>query len=565
MGELPMKPGATLWAGLIFLLLFFIQGWFFIGANSPTYDEAKNLTAGYSHLIKEDFRLAPESPPLLKELFALPLVVLYRPPFKPDPQYWRAGDDYLIGQDFLYRSQLPADQMLALGRLPNLFLGTCLIALMGCWAYRLWGHRAAPLAMALASLEPNLVAHSSLVTTDMGFTLFIFLTVYLLWEYFNFPHWWLLAAAGFSTGMALISKFSAILLIPMIAVIIAASHFIDSERYLLPLRKKQDQPTHKLFQAAAVFCIIFFFASLMIPPAYFLQGFQPWFFGLWRFLTVAQEGQPAFFLGQYSDQGWWNYFAIAFLIKTSIGSLILIAASLAFYRAGIPIGPRTAVFLLLPVIVVFLAISRANITIGIRHILPVYPFLFVLASRLATVRFGRHWFAPLLIGTPLVLTAVSSLRIAPHQLAYFNEFVGGPEQGYRYLSDSNLDWGQDLKGVKDYMDKENLPIIYLSYFGTAPPSYYGIRYQYVPGTWPLEWPPPAVKVPASASRKILAISVYNLQDVAFSYDPLFRWLWSRKPLEKIGYSIFVYDLTNDQEGLKRLEETYVKAGLRIPP
>ena len=560
-----LKTGAALSAGAILLLLFFVQGVFFIRANSPTYDEAKNLTAGYSHLTKKEFRLAPESPPLLKEFFALPLFVRYRLPFNPDPQHWRAGADYLIGQDFLYRSMIPADQMLALGRLPNLFLGTCLIALMGWWTYRLWGNRAVPVAMALASLEPNLVAHSSLVTTDMGFTLFIFLSTYLLWEYLNFPNWWLLAGTGFSAGMALISKFSAILLIPMIAVIIAASLLIDSKRYLLPLRKNQHQPTHKLLQAVAVFCIIFFFASLMIPPAYCLQGFQPWFFDLWRFLTVAQEGQPAFFLGQYSDQGWWNYFAVAFLIKTSIGSLILIAASLAFYRAGIPIGPRTAVFLLLPVIVVFFAINRANINIGVRHILPVYPFLFVLASRVATVRFRRHWFAPLLIGTPLVLTAVSSLRIAPHQLAYFNEFVGGPDQGYRYLSDSNLDWGQDLKGVKDYMDKENLPIIYLSYFGTATPSYYGIRYQYVPGTWPLEWPPPADKVPASASRKVLAISVYNLQDVSFSYDPLFRWLWLRQPVAKIGYSIFVYDLTHDREGLTKLEETYSRAGVRLPP
>ena len=140
--------------------------------------------------------------------------------------------------------------------------------------------------------------------------------------------------------------------------------------------------------------------------------------------------------------------------------------------------------------------------------------------------------------------------------------VGGPEQGYRYLSDSNLDWGQDLKGLKAYMEKEKLPIIYLSYFGTAPPSYYGIRYQYVPGTGTLEWPPPADKVPADASRKILAISVYNLQDVSRPNDPLFRWLWLRQPVAKIGYSIFIYDLTNDPEGLMKLEESYVKAEIK---
>jgi hypothetical protein len=178
-------------------------------------------------------------------------------------------------------------------------------------------------------------------------------------------------------------------------------------------------------------------------------------------------------------------------------------------------------FLLLPVVLILVTISQAKVNIGVRHILAVYPFLFVLASRVATVHFRRHWFAPLLIGTPIVLTAISSLRIAPHQLAYFNEFVGGPDQEYRYLSDSNVNWGQDLKGVKAYMDKENLPIIYLSYFGTPPPSYYGIRYQYVPGAWALEWPPRLDKFPAGAHRQILAISVTNLQDVASPYDPLF--------------------------------------------
>ena len=107
-------------------------------------------------------------------------------------------------------------------------------------------------------------------------------------------------------------------------------------------------------------------------------------------------------------------------------------------------------------------------------------------------------------------------------------------------------------------------MIYLSYFGTAPPSYYGIRYQYVPGGWPWE-SPPADKVPAGASRKILAISVSNLQDIWTPHDPLFRWLWMRQPVAKIGYSIFVYDLTHDREGLTKLEETYAKAGVSLPP
>jgi Dolichyl-phosphate-mannose-protein mannosyltransferase len=560
-----IKAGATPGIGLLLVLFFIIQGIFFIRANSQTYDEAMHLAAGYSYLAKRDFRINPENPPLNKELLALPLFLGYKLPFNPDPQHWRDGADFLIGQDFLYRSTISADRMLGLSRLPNLFLGGSLIALIGWWSYRLWGGGAAILAMGLACFEPNLIAHSSLATADMGVTLFIFLSVYFLWEYLNSPTWWLLAATGLATGMALISKFLAILLIPMIALILATSLLITREDCaLLPLRDRP-KPSTKIFQAATAFFLIVLIALWMISIAYFFQGWQPWFFGLQRILTLAREGQLAFFFGEHSYQGWWSYFMVAFLIKTPVGSLVLITASVVFYRAAGSLGRREAMLLLVPVSIIFLAATQSKTNIGLRHILPVYPFLFVLASRLATVRFNRRWLAQFLVGAPLIFTAVSSLRIAPHQLAYFNEFVGGPDQGYRYLSDSNVDWGQDLKGVKAYMEKENLPIIYLSYHGTAPPSYYGIRYQYVRGTWPLEWPPPADRVPAEAPRKILAISVYNLQDVSTAYYPLFRWLWVRQPIAKIGYSIFVYDLTHDREGLAKLEETYGKAGVSLPP
>jgi hypothetical protein len=566
MSSLMTRTKLALGGAFFLLLLFFAQGIFFIRANSQTVDEAMHLAAGYSYLARRDFRLEPQNPPLIKELQALPLFLFYKLPFNPDPQHWSERDDYAVGHHFLYKSRLPADRMLALSRLTNLFLGVVLVGLIGWWAYRLWGSRAAVLAMALGCLEPNFVAHSSLMTTDIGVTLFIFLTLYLLWEYVNQPTWGLLTTIGISTGLALVAKFSAVLLIAILALIIVLPLLIGRAPYIhLPLKENQNEPRHKLLQAAVVFLVILFVALLTIPPAYLFRGFQPWLSGFYQFVTLTEQGMPAFFLGEYSYQSWRSYFVLAFLIKTPIGSLALIFGSIALCKSGSHLKWRDAIFLLLPVLFFFAIMTRAKMNIGLRHILPVYPFLFVLASRLATVKFQRRWLALVLVGAPLVFLAVSSLRIAPHQLAYFNEMVGGPDQGYRYLSDSNLDWGQDLKRVKTYMETEKLPIIYLSYFGTAPPSYYGIRYQYVPGTGTLEWPPPSDKVSSSAPRKLLAISVYNLQDVSRPYDPLFRWLWARQPVAKIGYSIFVYDLTDDREGLRKLEETYAKAGTTSMP
>ena len=555
------KPQTTIVTITCFLLLFLIQGIFFIRANSPTYDEAMHVAAGYSYLATGDFRIEPENPPLIKEILALPNFLIHNIPFRPDPKHWQNASDYLVGQDFLYKSALSADHILALSRIANLLLGGSLVALIGWWAYRLWDRRAALLAMALACIEPNLVAHSSVVTTDIGATLFIFLSIYLLWEYHHRPAWWLLAGVGISAGMALTSKFSAILLLAVVALIVLSSPLIEGNYFVFPVGQKGNKPTYKLLQSAALICVLYGLALLLILPVYFFQGFEPWLLGFRQFLTLARTGMPGFFFGEYSYQGWWSYFIGCFFIKTPIGILALIIGSLVLFRLGRPLERRDAVFVLLPPLFIFAAMAQAKVNIGLRHILPVYPFLLLLASRLATVHRYPGWRTQFAIGALVLFAAVSSLRLAPHQLAYFNEFIGGPEQGYRYLSDSNLDWGQDLKGVKTYMEKENLPIIYLSYFGTAPPSYYGIRYQYVPGAWPLEWPPSIEKVPTEVQRKVLAISVSNLQDVSNPHNPLFGWLWLREPVAKIGYSIFVYDLTDDREGLTELEETYFKSGI----
>ena len=156
-----------------------------------------HLAAGYSYLVTGDFRLEPQNPPLIKELQALPLFVRIWATFQSRHSTLAKTGDYLLGHDFLYRSTVPADRLLGLSRLVNLFLGGLLIVLIGWWAYRLWGSRAALLAMTLACLEPNLVAHSSLVTTDVGVALFIVLAVYLLWEYLQRPRWWLLVFTGF--------------------------------------------------------------------------------------------------------------------------------------------------------------------------------------------------------------------------------------------------------------------------------------------------------------------------------------------------------------------------------
>ena len=187
---------------IILILAFTAQGLGFFVSNSQTSDEAVHLAAGYSYLSRGDFRLNPEHPPLIKELSALSVLLAYRLPFQPEERFWKVGEQWRIGRDFLYSSSQPWERILFAARLPNLLLGAALVGLIGWWSRRLWGDWAALTAMVLAAFEPNLIANACLVTTDLGAALFTFLTLYLLWEYTAAPSWSLLIGSGLAIGLA---------------------------------------------------------------------------------------------------------------------------------------------------------------------------------------------------------------------------------------------------------------------------------------------------------------------------------------------------------------------------
>jgi hypothetical protein len=562
----PRRKIAGLVAALLLLLVFLGQGLWFIAANSQTFDEGVHLTAGYSYWATGDFRLNPEHPPFVKQLCALPVFLYYRLPFHPNPTLWeeaKTGEDraqWLISRDFLYGGPAAGPDLIALGRLPNLLLGLGLIALVGWWAYRLWGRGAALLGMSLAAFEPNLVANASLITTDLGITLFSFLTFYLLWEYAARPSHRLLVATGLALGLVLVTKFSC-LLVMILAGAVIGTHILLGGSFGLPGAVRENEETtswQRLWQALAPSLRILCLALLVILPFYDFQGFGTWALGLRTQMNQQTTGKESFFLGQYAEGGWWYYFPVCFLLKTPLGSLALILAGLLFFRAGKPLGRRDVVFLLLPVGLYFLALTRLRLNIGLRYALPVYPFLFVLASRLATVRFRRAWIAPVVLGIPVACSAASALRVAPHQLAYFNELAGGPAAGHRLLSNANIDWGQGLLDLKAYLEREGVPMVRLSYYGTAVPAAYGIHSQYVPGFGQLG-PPPAEAVP-NVGRELLAISVVNLQGVHCADHSLYAWLRQRTPVATPGYSLFVYDLTGDADAHLSLAKVYLQVG-----
>src|SRR3989454_5190910 len=216
---------------LVLLAVLLLQGLIFIGESSQTSDEAAHLAAGYSYLKTADFRLNPEHPPLIKELAALPLLPLELSfPWGP---LWEQSEEWNIGRIFVHENRVPNDTILLVGRLPILLLSLVLGWFLFRWGRTLFGARGALLALSMYVLDPNVVAHSSLVTTDLGLTLFLFLSVYALWAWSEHPSPGLLLACGLTVGGAFASKFTSFWLLPILVALLIV---LFAGRAPLPLR-----------------------------------------------------------------------------------------------------------------------------------------------------------------------------------------------------------------------------------------------------------------------------------------------------------------------------------------
>jgi 4-amino-4-deoxy-L-arabinose transferase-like glycosyltransferase len=540
--------------------------------HSATFDEGTHLPSGYTYLAFGDHRLNPEQPPLVKLLAAAPLLP-QRPAFKADDLAWSEARQWELGRRFLYRWN-DARGLLLRGRLPVVMLGAALGLAVFFWARRLVGAPAAALAFFLCVLSPDVLAHGQLVTTDVGFGLFTLLAVALFERATARLSPARVLLAGLATGAAFATKFSAPVLLPILAVLavvaVLCSDAVQDHRGI-PVEGRKARTMHVLVALLVVLAVALLvlwasygFAARMSPdPAVeskVLSALGPPVSGggkvaaaLGRtgllpeayvrglvFVLDNAQGRPTFLMGRLSPSGFPHYFLATFLLKTPIPLLVLLALALA---TAPRLSPRTAAFLWVPVVLYGLVAATSRLQIGHRHLLPLYPFLFVAAGRsvslLAARAPRRAKIGAVALGALCAWYATGTLRLHPHYLAYFNELAGGPSQGWRYLVDSNLDWGQDLPGLKAWMDAHGVARLKLSYFGSADPAYYGIDADYLPGYMA---PRPARVTREVRPGDVVAVSATNLQGVYLDEAdrPLMARFRAEKPLARIGYSIFIY-------------------------
>ena len=330
------------------------------------------------------------------------------------------------------------------------------------------------------------------------------------------------AFGGIALGLALLSKFTGLLVIP-VCIALAAVYLWKYRS--LPLRN----------------CFIFGAFGFVVLLLGYRFDLEPFFAGIAFQQQHAHMGHPGFLLGEYSNHGWWNYLLVAFVLKTPIAGMLLLVSAFFIYLWNIrKNGGFEELFLLVPAAVIFGFFSVNSQAIGLRYILPVYPFLFVFAAGAAKTFLSRKFLAAV-YGVIIAWYIGASLYIHPHYLAYFNELAGGPDNGYRYLVDSNLDWGQDLKGLGLYMREHGISKVCLSYFGSDTPERYGIAYDWLP-SFQLRNPSPNVQT--MTPHDWVAISATNLQGVYFEDRDKYAILRTKQPVAKIGYSIFIYNLKN---------------------
>lgn len=587
-------------------LLFLVLVLSFLSSidDSATSDESPHIIAGYSYLTQKDMRLNPEHPPLVKNLAAVPLLFLKlnfpKNSFaweQPDGPFW--WHQFNLGGEFLYHAGNNPDKILFFARIPMILLLIVCGYFLFKFTKEFFGEKIAILALFFFTFSPTFLAHGRLVTTDVGAAFGVIFACFFFFKALKEPNKKNIILAGISLGISQLLKFSLILLLPyfffltFVWVIIYKNWktpfkvlFFSLCLWILvvwvvygvqiynypPERQLRDaRITLESFEGGSSSikktCLTpFSIQKIKRCPAEIiiwasnkplLRALAHYGLGLLMIFQRASGGHTTYFLGEVSASGWRIYFPFVYLIKEPLAFHLFGLISLCYFLLKIEktiyknffdklkdlLRKNFVIFsMIIWLIIYWITSIRSNLNIGVRHLLPIFPFTIILTAKgiifwLENSKFKK---VSLTIFVILILwQIISVLKIFPHFLAYSNEIVGGPDNLYIYTVNSNLDWGQDLKRLEKWLEKNKIEKIYLDYFGAGNPKYYlGEKYE---SWWGQRNPKELPK------NSFLAVSASSLQggrgspvkgfDQSWGY---YFWLNDKNLVTKIGYSIFVY-------------------------
>ena len=560
--KMPVRSFA---GGLIILQMILVA--IIVHGESLTFDEGDHIFAGYMMWHSGDYGLNPEHPPLVKLVATLPLLQenLWLPPLQ---QRWFKSEAYRDGRDFMERNDGPRHRLLFRMRLAAGVFAVGLSVMVFLMGSKLFGESAGLLALLLVVFEPNVMANSDLVTTDMGVACFFLATIYCFYRYARQPSVIRLLLTGLAAGLTLSAKHSGILLAPMLLGLTLVEIACAERRR----HKRMAGILSGGFAAIVVLAVVVLWAfygfryaarpaGLLMNPtlseyAAPLTGMNGWVIGHvanWRLLPesylmgmtdihYAAQQYPIFLLGHDYAHGVWWYFPVALSIKTTLGLIGLeVLAGIALIGRQLRHG-RELAYLVVPGAIYLGVAILSGMNIGTRHVLFLYPLAALLAAAgvTALAQHSRRW---LWIGGGLVaFHVISAMAIFPAEMAYGNEAWGGTANTHKYLSDSSVDWAQQLPHIKQWVDAHPGEECWLAYsaYPDLRPQAYGIPCHPLP-TAHTEWEILPTEVPETIHGNLL-LSADDLEACDWPSDQLnvferFRWM----PMaEQIDHSVFVY-------------------------
>ncbi|MDD5194100.1 MAG: glycosyltransferase family 39 protein [Candidatus Omnitrophica bacterium] len=563
---------------VVALLAFFLMsGLYYAFTNSITSDEKTHIATGYLNIRFNDYRFNVEHPPLIKQLAAIPL--LFMNLNFPQEIYKNSTtpmDIVNIQEAFLFKMGNDLDAMLFFARLPNILFGILLGFAIYLFSRELNGKLAGLISLGVFVFSPTFLGHSPLVTMDVAVSCFYFFTVYSLMNYFSTKKSIFLYIAGIGLGVSLAAKFSALVLIPALYALIIAMIFtkhFEKQSFILKMPPwkiillipvfifavsykgsvRFMIPAFAIFFISVVFCKIDFFAknvrfAAKISLLLLILGFavvildytqydwfpnhsatKAYFKGFENFKGHASGGHPSYLLGHYSNTGWWYYFPLTILFKEPITTLGLVTLGFIGILAKKQNDWRL-LFVFIPMCAyLFVACFLNKANMGIRHIMPALPFLYVIAGYSVTLfkKYLNMRLLKLILPGVILTLCLEVVTAYPAHLSYFNVASGGISNGYKLLSDSNIAWGQDFKRLKQYLERNgiNHVIIDTSFGGINAYDYYKIPYRLL-----------------GPEEKINPVKGFYVIDTLRLQASDIQWLDKYKPISRIGGSLLIYQI-----------------------
>ena len=492
------------------------------GVFNQVYDEPAHLASGIEYFQTGAFQFTPDHA-------SLPRVAIGLAPYLAGLRLTGKTDVFAEGTAILHTGDY--DRNLTLARVSILPFFALVSILLWLWTRLAFGLTAAFAATLLFTTLPPVLAHAGVATTDMAFTAGLFAAVYGFTRWIEQPDWKRGLFLGLGVALAATTKYSVLLFLPICVAVIFLLSRTDAGVRSAPPRKRLAS-----FGVAALLAFLDVWAlyRFSFGPVYHggvpIPAFE-WLRGILITREHLQGGHPSYLLGEVRGGGWWYFFPVVLAVKTPLAFAGLVLAGLPRAFGKPPAWQRRVPFCCATALL--LACLMSTINLGVRHVLPLYPFLAMTAGAGAAVLIESRKRVAVAAGLALLVWhLVSSAAAHPDYLAYFNELAGGHPE--RILAESDIDWGQDVKRLSIAARALHVPEIHIAYFGTADLNRYGL-----PPWKPLEFYRPVTGwVAISVERLMLAsqaVAVVNHRS-----EGGYAWLLAHQPVARAGKSIWIY-------------------------